>query len=71
MATLATDDKGSLFSMPALPGAEEISGGGVLACPDCSKAFSCQSLLERHARVHSGERPFTCNVCLKSFSQVE
>lgn len=31
-------------------------------CNICSKAFIKKSLLERHCRIHSGERPFKVNM---------
>ncbi|NXT29843.1 CKR1 protein, partial [Syrrhaptes paradoxus] len=29
-------------------------------CADCGKSFPWASHLERHRRVHTGERPFGC-----------
>ncbi|NXP53954.1 CKR1 protein, partial [Heliornis fulica] len=29
-------------------------------CSDCGKSFPWASHLERHRRVHTGERPFGC-----------
>lgn len=31
-------------------------------CPICAKSFRCQSHLNRHKRIHTGQRPFVCNV---------
>jgi uncharacterized Zn-finger protein len=36
---------------------------------NCGKLFLHQSELNKHTRVHTGETPFTCNVCSKSFTQ--
>ncbi len=37
-------------------------------CPICSKGFRSVSKLARHMRTHTGEKPFKCDVCEKSFS---
>ena len=39
-----------------------------LPCDTCGKKFDRPSLLERHARVHTGERPYPCDFCEKRFS---
>ncbi|KAH8279733.1 hypothetical protein KR054_003323, partial [Drosophila jambulina] len=36
-------------------------------CPHCEMAFLYQSLLEKHIRKHTGERPFKCLVCQQDF----
>lgn len=40
-------------------------------CPLCSKTFAKKNQLQRHARTHTGERPYPCNVCDKSFTRVD
>uniref|UniRef100_A0ABD2W3T6 C2H2-type domain-containing protein n=1 Tax=Trichogramma kaykai TaxID=54128 RepID=A0ABD2W3T6_9HYME len=49
---------------------EIATGSGKLRqCVQCSKTFSKPFQLERHYRVHTGERPFVCDLCDKSFTQ--
>ncbi|XP_060535874.1 zinc finger protein 675-like [Cylas formicarius] len=38
-------------------------------CDICSKEFSKLSDMERHTRVHTGEKPCECNICHKRFQQ--
>ena len=38
-------------------------------CRYCGRSFMAKYDLERHERVHSGERPFACSSCGKRFSR--
>ncbi|XP_061544025.1 zinc finger and BTB domain-containing protein 40 [Phycodurus eques] len=39
-------------------------------CPTCSKVFTSASLLDKHKSIHTGIKPFICNLCNKSYQQL-
>ena len=38
-------------------------------CSDCGKIWRSRAKLEVHRRVHTGERPFFCEYCGRTFTQ--
>lgn len=39
------------------------------SCSECGKLFATRYKLQRHLRCHTGEKPYHCNFCNRSFSQ--
>ncbi|KAM3185191.1 hypothetical protein ACTXT7_006854 [Hymenolepis weldensis] len=56
------------------PSGSQQSGETVISrdgrhCSVCDKPFNCRSALKIHFRKHTGEKPYICVCCKKSFSQ--
>uniref|UniRef100_A0A1A8LG20 Zinc finger and BTB domain-containing protein 41 n=1 Tax=Nothobranchius pienaari TaxID=704102 RepID=A0A1A8LG20_9TELE len=64
---------GSSSQTPVYPeGLEPViiqtSSKKTLQCPKCGKTFDRTGKYESHTRVHTGEKPFQCDICLQCYS---
>uniref|UniRef100_A0AAV2M665 C2H2-type domain-containing protein n=1 Tax=Knipowitschia caucasica TaxID=637954 RepID=A0AAV2M665_KNICA len=55
------------LSVTATPPAAKPKSAGKHLCPHCGRDCMKPSVLEKHLRCHTGERPYPCTVCGVSF----
>ncbi|XP_049589118.1 LOW QUALITY PROTEIN: zinc finger and BTB domain-containing protein 40-like [Syngnathus scovelli] len=49
---------------------EELHVNPMHKCPTCRKVFSSAALLDNHKSIHTGVKPYVCNLCNKSYQQL-
>ena len=65
--TSSTDTASTASGLTVTPSHQ--SANPDLTCQECGKTFPSKSRCKTHLRVHTNERPFTCNNCNSAFKQ--
>ncbi|EEC13276.1 zinc finger, C2H2 type, putative, partial [Ixodes scapularis] len=67
------DPQAEFDNIPAYPQAESYTAHPLYTlqpiCAVCGKAFARNSDRNRHVKIHTGVRPFQCDVCSRKFRQ--
>ncbi|CAL1579095.1 unnamed protein product [Knipowitschia caucasica] len=64
------DDYQTRFHSRKPPFSQDSSASaGDLRCDQCGKTFTAKKRLRTHQSVHTGAKPFSCNICYKTFSR--
>ncbi|KAM6900449.1 zinc finger X-chromosomal protein-like [Xenentodon cancila] len=50
-------------------GEENLPPDAPFVCGVCGKGLKSEALLAAHAHIHTGDKPYRCNICLRSFQR--
>uniref|UniRef100_A0A671KK63 Zinc finger and BTB domain-containing protein 41 n=1 Tax=Sinocyclocheilus anshuiensis TaxID=1608454 RepID=A0A671KK63_9TELE len=64
----ATELTAHVFPEGLAPVMIQSSNKKTLKCPKCDKTFDRIGKYESHTRVHTGEKPFQCDICFQCYS---